>query len=94
MTCSSDRLLERTVMTLFFKGKGDKFRKAVATAIISAKYIFNRSRGPSVTVQVAMAALSGDPVVIVSQMAPPIPTIPFFSDEQVATTIPWVSLAI
>jgi hypothetical protein len=26
--------------------------------------------------------------VVVSQMAPPIPTIPFFSDEHVATIIP------
>jgi hypothetical protein len=41
MTCSSNRLLIRTVMTLFCKGKADRFRKAVTTAIISAKYIFN-----------------------------------------------------
>jgi hypothetical protein len=50
MTCGSDRLLKRTVMTLFFKRKADRFRRAVATAIISAKYIFNQSRGPSVAV--------------------------------------------
>jgi len=32
-------------------------------------------------------------VVVVSQIAPPIPSSPFFSDAQVATTIPWAPAA-
>ena len=85
MTCKSDRLLESTVMTLFLEGKANRFRKAVATAIISAKYTLNRCRGPNVTEKLVMAGLSG---VAVSQITPPIPTVPFFCDEDVATTIP------
>ena len=37
MTCSAERLLDRIVITLFCKGKADKCRKSIATAIISAK---------------------------------------------------------
>jgi hypothetical protein len=57
------------------------------------KYVFNLSLGPSVAEKVAVQAVSEDSVVVVSQMTPPIPTIPLFSDEQVATTIPKAALA-
>ena len=50
MTCNADRLLERTVMTLFLNGRAARFRKAVEIAISSAKCGFNLSLGPSVTV--------------------------------------------
>jgi hypothetical protein len=43
---------------------------------------------PSVLENIAVVAVIEDPVVVVLQIAPPIPTIPFFSNEQVATTMP------
>ena len=86
-------MLERITMTLLLKGSAERLRRAVAIAMISAKYVFNLSLGPSVAEKVTVQAVSEDPVVVVSQMTPPIPTIPLFSDEQVATTIPKASLA-
>jgi hypothetical protein len=88
MACRATRLLERILMTLFLVGRAAKVCRAVEIAISSAKYGFNLFLSPSVTVNVAVGAVAEDPVVVVSQIAPPIPTIPFFSDEQVATTMP------
>ena len=93
MAWSADILLERMTITLSLKNNSDRLCRAVAIAMISAKYVFNWSLGPSVAEKVTVGAVSDDPVVAVLQMAHPIPTIPFFSDEQVATTIPWASLA-
>ena len=41
-------MLERITMTLLLKGSAERLRRAVAIAMISAKYVFNLSLGPSV----------------------------------------------
>jgi hypothetical protein len=75
-------------MTLFRIDSVAKFRRAAEIATSSAKYVFRVSLDPSIVEKVAVGAVLANPVVVVSQIAPPIPTIPLFADEHVATSIP------
>ena len=75
-------------MTLFRIDSVAKFRSATKIATSSVKYVFRVSLDPSIVEKVAVGAVLANPVIVVSQIAPPIPTIPLFTNEHITTSIP------